>query len=523
MPDIVYKFIADDELSPALLKIRDELEQLAKATAPSASSWAGVNQQLAQTSHHIEHANFLTQQLEEFVKGIGYTVGTWTLGFLAAEKAVELVGAAITNATTAEQMFVEQLNITRTSTEDQEGAFETFKKQALEGGLTFEEFNKSMMPTIKSLESLGESEYSAGEMGMVMGQYMKATGVDLRDIALKAELSTASFDDMIRAGNALGPAFGRWALSWKVYEQQLAEFNREHAREIQLDNESFAAGQRLAGARRGFAAQAGLEQTAFGAFQKAQQIGYGGVWKTLPYEIEANLSKYMPAEMAKMFQQVPGGLTGQNRGAIVQLFKEMQEEFRSGMQQVAKETGLTEEAVKVGVKVGAPGFDEKSILAAHQRAQAESQILQAQAEETRHYEDQTERVKALAAGNEQLRAALKERAGWDDYSAKRMEAYANWAKTAAGAISEINKGWEQQTLKAGDFFNMLRTGKLGNVPPENRTMLEMLQASMSTGLPQAPAAAAPAPGTAGEMKVSDSVMSGKMDQLLSLLKGSGTP
>lgn len=432
--DITVRFEAQDDLSPVIDKINGELDKIGQG---SVNRLQTAQKGLAESTREV---SFATEQWGELMAGIGYQIGAWNIGFFLAQKALDLMTDGFKNATTMAQDFTEQMNISRSSTAEEVQALDELKRAAEESGMNLgDDFTKFVMPSVRALEELGLTEKQAGEETKVLGQYMRAFGVDMRDLATKVELGTASFDDLLKAGLALGPMFEQEVLAWKKFEVAEAEGHDRLMRYRQTLNETYEDTQRLASAHEGFAASTGLASAAFKAFQSAQVIN-------VPRQA-------VVAEIPRALADLPGG-----RAAFGKLLGEMQKDFKDGISQIAKEENLPEQLVRAGVKAGLPGFDEQSLLSAHKRAVEEKEIARHRSEEAEDFARRNAAEQERIKLNRDVEGSLKQQVGYEAQAVDLAKAFNNYCTSIKGTTDKIGEGWAKIGIGIGDALNRSKQG-----------------------------------------------------------------
>ena len=401
----------------------------------------------------------LERGMHELTAGIGYQVGLWNVGFMAASKAIEFVADAFKNASNLQQNFIQQMNVTRTSTQEQTAAFEGLKKAAEEAGMGLgEDFQKFVMPAVRSLEELGLSQNQAKEEMKVMGQYVHTSGEDLRDLATKAEMGTASFNDLLKAGQAFGGEFQQGVLAWNKWTiaEQQATLQLQRFRQVQ--SEAFADTQRLTGAHEEFAQSTGLAGSVFQSFK--ERVG-------------------APGGMAARFN-IPPELANLGPGAywnFQKLAGEQQKRLQEGLAQMAKEENLPLQQVQFAVRGGLPGFGEKELLNASQRARQEGEIARIRSDQADDFERQNAAEQARLGLNAQFRGIIKEQPGFEAYAADRLKGLQAWRDSLPAQAKKVGDTVTNLGVGIGDALNQLSGGDIA----ANLAAVQDIQARTARG------------------------------------------
>lgn len=385
------------------------------------------------------------------------------------------IKAAVTEAAEAQMQFAQIQNITGQSTQATEQTLERLKTTAHETALDLE---KSVIPTYRKMLMAGMPSDEALDMTERLSRVLKETGIDLGNIAAKAEIGAASFSDMIAAGQGFGDqTLVQWAKAWEKAQVQEAYYNRETEHTHELMMRQIQDQERLTGAHEEFAQKTGVAQNAFQAFQKGTGFGAGvtpATWIEIPRSL-ANL---------------PGGVA-----AARQLGAEMQQHLQQGMEQIAKEENLPLRTVQLGVTAGLPGFDQQSLLAAQKRAVEEGKIGQERKDADARFERTKGFDEAKISGNKEVERLLKTQK--DD-----TERLAKATQTVAGIWDSIKQTIKETQIHIGDVINEINKlhqpaaePGVGNKPsgmalwdPRIRSQLEYLNThpEMLQGTPVGP-------------------------------------
>jgi len=421
---------------------------------------------------------------------------------LLIHEAIKLIIEAFKEAANAETDFVHIQEMTAQSTEQTEKSFDALRQIAHDTG---QDLEKTVVPAFIKLTEQGFDPQQAIEFDRVISSALEKTGVNLEDVAAKAEIGAAGFADIAKAAAGLGDvALGKWAQSWMKASEAEKNYERDLERNHELTQRAVQDAERLAGAHEEFADKTGLAGAAFQAFQTAG--AKPTAFATIP----------------KALADLPGGTQ-----AFSQLLGEMQKRYGEGMAQIAKEEHLPTALVKAGVAAGISGFDEKSLLAAQKRGVEEQNLARTRKEQDERYE----RTKAFEDARVNANTLVSQKMHDQVAAAKDLDKV---LETTNGRLQQMAGWWHEQQMSTGQVARGLQqlftgtrpetTGQARGQALAGRTLMDSLWAM--TGLPGSPGSLLPAPvGGSGTPQDSGkhiaSPIVDKLDQLMNMLRGHG--
>jgi hypothetical protein len=458
MPDVTVDFIGQDDITPALNKIKGEIDGLAASAQtylkyisdpafgkpqPGPLTQAAMDAPKRAPKELLGATNELSEGMEEVghkTRGLVQEMATfgeqfvkWGLIWQVLEQGIKLVGDAIGQFTSESKIAEQAQNSFGLSLEESQGYLQTYYDAAHKAGMTFDEWQKFAPPAIHALESVGLSAQDAVNETSNLGKFLDRTGVDMRKLAPAVELGTASFTQLAEAGRMMGPAWTQSIAAFEKMEATERDYQRDLEHAHTLMRQSIQDTEERANAIRGIAQETGVAGSAFKAFQEA-----GG--KPSPWGVNLEI----PITAAY-------GLSPEMQGALGRVADQMQQQFLQGEQQIAKELGVNLRDVQLAVQAGVPGFDEKSLGAARQRAQHEKDTSDEREFQEQNYQRQTEIEQDRLYFNRQVADSLHEQnnliqAQPDAIKAAKM-AEEDLVDSIHKATTEINK--QNQDLSLG--------------------------------------------------------------------------
>jgi hypothetical protein len=393
MPDttLSVKFVADDQITPAINNVKGQLNQLSAPT-----------NQVAQSAREMGEAfRIAGVNLESMLTRMAVRMGI----MLVAHEAIRLLIQAYQEWAREEQEIQHIQAITQQSLSATRQEFTELRLSAEYLGL---DLQKQVVPSYMKLLEAGYSAQQADAMIQPLLKDLKQTGIDLTDVAIKADEGTASFKELAKAFGGLGqPEMAQWARQWEVATEAEKDYNRELEHYDRLLKEAHDDQQRLTDAQMGFASSAGLVKAAvrgtFGEFQGSAE----------------QLKAAQQAELSRLAR----GPAGRALGA----------QFGKGIEEIAKEEGLTRSEIQTMLQLKMISGEEL-ISAAKRYDQEKQTALERQKQETQY-----QRTKAFddarLNANRELTALLDKQAADMDriVNASQMLARMRFAGPPAAA------------------------------------------------------------------------------------------
>lgn len=198
MPDVTFKFVGDDEVTPKINQIKESMEGLSK------EGKGGM------------------EGIKELTAGISYNIGLWNVGMMASQVAMDQIQKQWTGVQ-------EDFTVAWQTWNRQSGNLDATNKQFTQLHDIAHDTHTSIIDTRKRFEelfSVGMGETEAYKAVRKIQDTLNATGIDLTQITAKAQLYQATPQEILGASQAGGQFAGLAAPARaEIDRQKMKELN----------------------------------------------------------------------------------------------------------------------------------------------------------------------------------------------------------------------------------------------------------------------------------------------------------
>lgn len=184
--------LSGDTLTPALQQVREQISQVQQQ----------VQQVAAVAPRGGKEAGEGSEMVKELMSGITYNIGLWNVGMMASQAVLDAVTGTVQQATEAFEGLSHIMASTGESAEVASSKWMQIGSAAFFTGKSFKEtYDRAL-----DLQTTGLNWEQAISRTQMVQQVMKNTGIDITDVTKKVQGYSASFEDLIKLSQA-GPEF----------------------------------------------------------------------------------------------------------------------------------------------------------------------------------------------------------------------------------------------------------------------------------------------------------------------------